>query len=115
LFTFNYKKYSRLVGNQKHLVTFKLQEWWSIFFGHQLSTHLVGNWKIWSPSNNVQQPHVVGTWEHHQMATKFFQLLHFLGAPSFGGTPNLTYIRNFKTSFFLPFFFICMTLVVLDN
>ncbi len=34
---------------------------------------------------DARQPFVVGTWEHHRMATKFFQLPNFLGGLSFGG------------------------------
>ncbi len=35
---------------------------------------------------------------------QFFLLLNSLGVPSFGGTPNLTYIRSFAFSFFFTFF-----------
>jgi hypothetical protein len=38
---------SWLVGNQKLLIAFKLKEWQPDFFGHQqLSTHIIGNRKI---------------------------------------------------------------------
>jgi hypothetical protein len=52
---------------------------------------------------------MVVTWEHHQMVTKCFWSPNFLSAL------NFTYIKGFAFSFFLTFFSMCVTLVVLDN
>jgi hypothetical protein len=49
------------------------------------------------------------------MAIEFFWSLIFLSAFNFWDTPNFTYIKGFSFSFFLTFFSMCMTLVVLDN
>jgi hypothetical protein len=70
---------------------------------------------IWSPSKDIWQPLVASTWECCWMVIKFFQSQNSLGAPTFGGTPNLTYIKSFAFSFFFIFFSMCMTLVVLNN
>ncbi len=115
LFNFNCQQYNGLVGNQKNLVAFKLEEWRSNFFSHQLSTQIVATeknsvpirqrstttcgWYMGMPSNGEQ----------------IFLVATFFGYFSFGGTLTLTSIRSFKISFFLPFFLICMTLVVLHN
>jgi hypothetical protein len=42
--TFSYQMDNWLVGNQKNLIAFKLEEWQPNFFGRQqLSTHLIGD------------------------------------------------------------------------
>ncbi len=71
--------------------------------------------KIQLSSSGIWRPHVAGTWKCCQMATNFFWLLNFLGAPSFKGTPILIYIRTLTFSFFFAFFSMCMISIVLDN